>query len=186
MQTPSIHQIAVARLENERAAAPYSRSGIPRQGLRPGWNLEDTPSALRAESPGFAEELPAASVARLARLRTLAQGPAAPPLPACPPAITGEDERRIPMPFMPPRFKTVKKGPNAGQVREEKWMLRLLTRTVTAGAKVWKVTTAAKGDGVKPPASAGGTSFTRVHADLRCRYTAAEADRLTAFLRFAE
>lgn len=184
MKTKLPFSIIVARLENNRADAPYSRSRIPRPGLRPGWNMEDSPAALRAEC--VTPDLSARAETALARKIALAQGRGAgtaQALPPCPPAVTSEDEKRVPMPFSPPRFKTQKNGKTV----EVKWMLRLLTRTVTAGHKVWQVTTSAKGDGVKPPVSASGTSFIKVHADLKSRYgSAAEADRLTAFLRFAD
>jgi hypothetical protein len=64
--------------------------------------------------------------------------------------------------------------------------IRLITRTVIAGGKRWECTATRKGEGVKLPATAAGTPFAKVFADLQRRYGAATADRLQNFLRFAE
>jgi hypothetical protein len=221
---PTSFAVTLARLENERADAPYSRSRMPRRGLKPGWNLEDTPAAHRADCH-TAPDLPAASIARLKRLKTLAQGSAACTVerPPCPPARIFHEERKVPMPFNPPRFKVLKKGPRAGKTVEETWCLRMITRTVVIpGIQTWTATARIDKNGsILPPSSARvGTppakpdpkeiktlradgwsrdeisalyppdlrpsrSFSRVQADLKSRYGPAEADRLTAFLRFA-
>lgn len=185
MKTP--YHITVARLENERAAAPYSRSGIPRHGLKPGWNLEDTPSGLRVEAPGCANDLPAASLARLRRLQTLAQGHKAQVTAPCSPAVTFEDEKKIPFSFNPPRYRVPKKGPNAGKQVEVKWMLRLVTRTVTfEGGPRISATARIAGETVKPPGSAGGRGFSNVYLDFKSRWGAAKAAELVEFLKFAD
>ena len=125
-------EIAVARLENQAATAPYSRSSIPRPGLKPGWNLESPPEKLRCEAPGFHNELTAASLGRLARLQTLALGSRK--------ALVTRDnsapdfsatEKKILLSCNPPRFKILKSGPRAGQTVEVKMMILIVTHTVT-------------------------------------------------------
>lgn len=183
------YQLVVARLENARASAPYSRSSIPRPGLKSGWNLEDTPQDLRRETPGSTNDLPAASLARLARLKTLAQGArvkAFTPEP-CGPAFTNEEFKKIPMSFAPPRFKTQKNGKTV----EDKWLLRLILRSVSFTAaggvqKTWTSTAKLKGEEVIPPTSAaGGQSFSALTADFTRRWGADKAAELIAFLRHA-
>lgn len=182
---PAKVKIASIRLENNRAAAPYSRSGIPRHGLKPGWNLEDTPQARRAETPGTLDDLPAASVARMKRLMTLAQGHK-PFTPApCAPPTTFEDEKKIPMSFNPPRWRTQKNGKTV----ENKWMLRLVQRhvTFTTGAgteKTWTATARLKGEELTPPTSVAGGSFANLRADFTRRWGAAKAAELIGFLKF--
>ncbi len=179
---------AVTRLENNRADAPYSRAGVPRHGLKPGWNLEDSPMALRAETPGTLDDLPAASIARLKRLQTLALGSQVKPLTAAPcnPPTSFEDEKRIPMSFNPPRWKTQKNGKTV----EDKWMLYLVRRHVsfTTGAgteKTWTAVARLKGETITPPTSVAGGSFVNLGLDFTRRWGADKAAELIAFLRFA-
>ena len=183
------YPLILARLENDRAAAPYSRSSVPRPGLKSGWNLEDTPSALRALAPGSADDLPAASLARLARIKTLAQGSRAKIFApgACAAAFTGEEEKKIPMSFSPPRFKTQKNG----ETVEQKWLLQKLERTVwfilpTGEPKFWRTSATIKaGELVKPSTGPNGTSFSSLHADFKARWGADRATELVSFLRHA-
>ena len=187
------YQLTVARLENNRASAPYSRSSIPRPGLKSGWNMEDTPAKDRVLAPGFADELPAASLARLARMKTLAQGSRekTPALGVCAPAVTYEDFKKIPMSFNPKRFKVQKNGKTV----EEKWLIRKLVRSVsfTTGngeTKAWQTEARLKKNGdedimIPPSSGPGGKSFAALHADFRSRWGANRAAELVKFLRFA-
>lgn len=182
-------QVTVARLENDRASAPFSRSGIPRRGLKPGWNLEDTPAPLRAETPGSVDDLPAASLARLRRLQALAQGRGSHGVTVeIPAATTAESTRKIMMPFNPPRFHIPKKGKNAGKSVELKWCLRLITRTVSlaSGTAVASATARCAGETVKPPGSASGRGFSNVYLDFKSRWGADKAAELVSFLKFSD
>jgi hypothetical protein len=188
---PARTEIAVARVINSAATAPYSRSAIPRPGLKSGWNMEDSPAPLRAEA-ATGMEVSAASRARMARLATLAQGSRgkAPFAPApCAPAAVDESIKKIPMSFAPPRFKVQKNGKTV----EEKWVMRLRIRTVfftAAGGviKEWKASSriskdkATGEDSVTPPASASGVSWPTLEADFKCRWGAARAAELIHFL----
>jgi len=177
----------VARLENQVATAPYSRSSIPKHGLKSGWNVEETPSALRGEI--FKDDLSAASIARLARLKTLAQGSREKTLAlgVCTAATTFEEFKKVPMSFSPPRFKTQKNGKTV----EEKWLIQMMTRTVsfTTGngeTKAWKTTAKMKGDAVIPPSKGpDGKSFATALAEFTRRWGATKATELVKFLRFA-
>ena len=186
-------QIALARLENNRASAPYSRSSIPRPGLKSGWNLEDTPAKDRQLAPGFADELPAASIARLARVQALTQGSRektfAPGV--CAPAVTFEDFKKIPMKFSPPRFKTQKNGKTV----EEKWMLQQQVRSVSfitgnGETKSWKTIARLKKNGdefitIPPSTGPDGKSFAGLLSEFTRRWGADRAAELATFLRFA-
>lgn len=183
------YPLIIARLENDRAAAPYSRSSVPRPGLKSGWNMEDTPNALRALAPGSADDLPAASLARLARIKALAQGSRAKTFApgTCAAAVTFEEEKKIPMSFSPPRFKTQKNGKTV----EEKWLIRLIVRSVsfTAAAgvtKEWKTSARLKAGEIVPPSTGPeGTSFASLHADFKARWGTERATALVSFLRHA-
>ena len=129
------YALVVARLENQAASAPYSRSSVPRPGLKSGWNLEAPPEVLRGETAGLSSDLSAASEARLLRLATLALGTrkqvalAPQALPACDEKVT-----KLMLSFSPPRFKVMKAGPRAGQTVELKFKVEFVSRTVTDAA----------------------------------------------------
>ena len=179
-------ELAVARFENNRAAAPYSRSSIPRPGLKSGWNVEAPLEADRADT-GHAD-LPPDVLAEISARLTLAQGSrkAFTPQP-CAPAVTSEDFKKIPMSFSPPRFKVQKNGKTV----EEKWLIRQLTRTVSFAAaggvtKEWKTTAKLKGEAAIPPSSGpGGKCFSVLRAEFTGRWGANRAAELVKFLRFA-
>jgi hypothetical protein len=192
---PTAIKIAVARLENNRATAPYSRSTPPRPvapGHTPaisGWKLPPAPESRRTEILG-ADGLSAASQARLARLKTLALGSRKELTPAAP-ASEAETVKKIPMSFNPPRWetKTLKAGPRKGQTvtQEKKWLLCLITRTVFCGEHaIASATGRLCGEKFTKPGSAGGKSFATLHQDFRLRWGAAEADRLTSFIAFRD
>ena len=179
-------EIAVARFENNRATAPYSRSSIPRPGLRSGWNVEAPLEADRADT-GLAD-LPPNVMAEIAARLTLAQGSRKEFSPSpCAPATTFEELKKVPMSFNPPRFKTQKNGKTV----EEKWLIRMMTRTVSFSAaggvtKAWKTTAKMKGDAVIPPSTGpDGKSFAGLLAEFTRRWGADKAAELVKFLRFA-
>lgn len=184
------HEVTLARLENNRATAPYSRSSIPSNRLC-GWNLPDSPSACRTEILGAAgNELSTASLARLARRKTLALGSRKELEPAAP-ASECETSKKIVMSFNPPRFetKTLKAGPRKGQTvtQEKKWVRVLVTRTVFCGPHaIASATGQQTGEKFTKPGSAGGKSFATLHQDFRLRWGADEADRLIAFIAFRD
>jgi hypothetical protein len=189
--TPTIRQIAVARLENHRADQPYSRARIPSGRVRNSY-----PEVLAPDRAALPEELTPASLARIARLRNLVLGcgeqhgarrTVTAPLPA--PEFS-ESDRRIPMSYSPPRFttRTPGKGPNKGKpvTREDKWINHLVTRTVTSGPVTYTATTKLARDGSLPPPStitaANGDKLSpsRVYASLRLRWP----DQATAILDY--
>ena len=129
---------SIARLENAHASAPHSRSSIPRPGLKSGWNMEDSPAALREMAADCSSDLTAASQARIARLQTLALGSQAQALVATvnPPPARDEKIVKLRFSFKPPQFKVCKKGPRAGQTVEVQGMMKFASRVLTDAARV--------------------------------------------------
>lgn len=134
---PSAIVKAVTRFENNRADSPFSRSRIPRHGLKPGWNLEEAPRVEFKEST--ARPLSAASLARMARMA----GPAATATGLAPrkeihaTLAQGEDK----VIFLPTgKFKTLKNG----ELREIKTRVEIWNRSVTLGTTLYRFSSRAK------------------------------------------
>ncbi len=198
MKYPS-YKFTVARLENESAAAPFSRSCGPPPPLRcralPDESGEWTPPAPLAKPKGTLTS--PALVAALAVASANPWIPQAAPAridSACAPPVTEEREVKLMISFNPRRFKIMKQGPRAGQTVEEKWAQALLVREVSYTAPggqtlTWKATGKFTKAGFVPPASIKtGSGASRALADVArdfARRWPAQADELVTFLRMA-
>ncbi|MES2923150.1 MAG: hypothetical protein V4819_16460 [Verrucomicrobiota bacterium] len=130
----TIYQIAVVRLENNRADTSFSRAGIPRQGLKPGWNLEEAPRVSHETAP----ELSPASRARMARL-SRQSAPVLAPCKEIPVTLAQGKDKVI---FLPTgKFKTLKKS---CELREIKRRVEIWSRAVTLGTTVYHFSSRAK------------------------------------------
>jgi hypothetical protein len=194
MKTPL--EIALARLENERAPAPPSTpTGPPRpyrSRIMPDENGSWMPPARRGNPKGTLSDPDILAALAVAAPDPWITRPA--PLPAdfaaCGLPVMEETEKKIPMSFLPPRFKTLKAGPRAGQAVEEKWMLRTLTRTVTYTAPggqclIYSATARLTKAGLVPPASVKVAGRSMARPELRAAFIRrwpAKAAELAGFL----
>ena len=136
---PSKILVAVARLENQAAPPVWSRTGPPRPVMH-----RPHPEAHGAWQAPPAKAKPQGTLKDPALVKAFKAATPFPwqaPEPAAPvfawkspaPVFTDETVIRLKFHKRPPEFKTLKKGPRAGQTVEIMGVMKLVTRTVADG-----------------------------------------------------